>query len=152
MMTCKDRAFIRRIHASAWVPGALALAALLIGGCSKEEPQVEDNSAAEELPAPADYMKDEAFRTTLKEQRQARNQLVAKRAQLLKRVESLSLAVQAKMPNASKEEIEAELQKDPEYVSLAKRLDALVAAYEESRAETLKTVRERIAVPQPVSK
>lgn len=130
--------------------GATGLAVLC--GCSKEEPREEIPESVTQSVPPEEYMKDEAFRTTLKEQRQARNQLVAKRAQLLKRVEKLSLAVQAKMPNASKEEIEAELQKDPEYVSLAKRLDALVAAHEESRAETLKTVRERIAIPQPVSK
>lgn len=130
--------------------GATGFAVLC--GCSKEEPREEIPESVTQSVAPEEYMKDEAFRATLKEQRQARNQLVAKRAQLLKRVEKLSLAVQAKMPNASKEEIEAELQKDPEYVSLAKRLDSLVAAYEDSRAETLKTVRERITVPQPVSK
>lgn len=151
-MTCKYLACLRPIHASACITGALALIVCLVGGCSKEEPREEVPESVTQSVAPEEYMKDEAFRTTLKEQRQARNQLVAKRAQLLKRVEKLSLAVQAKMPNASKEEIEAELQKDPEYVSLAKRLDALVAAYEDSRAETLKTVRERITVPQPVSK
>lgn len=152
MMTCKYRAFIRRIHAFAWVPGALALAALLIGGCSKNEPQ-EAANAEPAIPTPQEYMKDPVFREKLANERHQRDQLLARRAALVHELEEKSRAMQAKMPGASNEAIVAELEKDPEWNSLVKRVEDLTTAAEEARAASLKIVRERIAVPlDPISK
>lgn len=155
MMTCKYRAFIRRIHASAWVTGALALAFLLVGGCTKEEPQAvapSEPSTEAALPKPEEYMKDPVFRQKLVEQREARKTLLSQRMKLVKQLEAKSLAMQAAMPGATDAEIVAALEKDPEWNSLVKRVEDLVTAADENRAETLETVRARLTTPQPISK
>lgn len=151
MMTCKYRAFIRRIHASAWVPGALALAVLLVGGCSKEEPQ-EAARVEPPMPAPQEYMKDPAFREKLATERLQRDQMLAQRGALVRELEAKSRAMQEKMPGASEAEIVAALEKDPEWNSLVKRVEDLTAAADESRAASLKIVRERLAQPSTLSK
>lgn len=151
MMTCKYRAFRRRIHASAWVPGALALAALLIGGCSKEEPQ-DAASAEQKMPTPQEYMKDPVFREKLASERHQRDQILAQRGELVRELEAKSKAMQEKMPGASEAEIVAELEKDPEWNSLVKRVEDLTTAADERRAASLKIVRERLTTPSTLSK
>lgn len=147
-MTCKYLACLGPIHAAARVLGCVVLGTCLIGGCSKEEPREAAAPAAPELPKAEEYMKDPVFRERLKAQRAERGELLAQRAQVVRRLEAMSKAMMEKMPGASEAEVVAELEKDPEWRSLAKRADELVTAFEEKRAETLKTVRERLA-PQP---
>lgn len=152
MMTCKYQAFTRRIHALAWVPGALALAALLVGGCSKNEAQVEEASAEPSLPSPQEYMKDPVFREKLASERHQREAILAQRMKLVRELEVKAKAMQEKMPGASEVEVVAELEKDPEWNSLVKRVEDLATASDESRAQSLKIVRERLAKPATLSK
>lgn len=151
-MTCKYLACLRPIHASACITGALALIVCLVGGCSKEEPREEVPESVTQSVPPEEYMKDEAFRTALKEERHHRAQLAAQRARILKKMQEMSLATVAKMPNATEAEIVAELEKNPEWNSLKARVEDLVRAHEESHATSLETVRKRLVTEQPVSK
>lgn len=99
------------------------------------------------MPKPEEYMHDPVFRETLKRQRAERTELLRQRAAVVRKLEAMSKAMVAKMPGASDEAVVAELEKDPEWRSLAKRADDLVKAFDEKRAETLQTVRDRV-VPQ----
>lgn len=104
------------------------------------------------MPKPEEYMKDPVFRQKLVEQREARKTLLSQRMKLVKQLEAKSLAMQAAMPGATDAEIVAALEKDPEWNSLVKRVEDLVTAADENRAETLETVRARLTTPQPISK
>lgn len=104
------------------------------------------------MPAPQEYMKDPVFREKLATERLQRDQMLAQRGALVRKLEAKSRAMQEKMPGASEAEIVAALEKDPEWNSLVKRVEDLTAAADESRAASLKIVRERLAQPSTLSK
>jgi len=123
--------------------GALTLC---LSGCKKEEPKPELPSNS-----PAVYMKDEGFKKDLAHQRKARLELTKSRAALVEKMKSMVDAQRAKAPGADDAAIKAVLEKDPEWLSLEKRVVDLNAALEENHGRTLKIVGDRIA-PKGVSK
>lgn len=128
-----------------------SLASALVYGCGREDSAV--STPETKVDPPSVYMKDQAFRAKLKTQREARGELVATREGLIDKARAMYEAKAAAMPGADEAAVVAALETDPEWCSLKKKIEDLHAAYEESRAQTLKTVRERIAVPlDPISK
>lgn len=104
------------------------------------------------MPTPQEYMKDPVFREKLASERHQRDQILAQRGELVRELEAKSKAMQEKMPGASEAEIVAELEKDPEWNSLVKRVEDLTTAADERRAASLKIVRERLTTPSTLSK
>lgn len=128
-----------------------SLASALVYGCGREDSAV---SAPEtKVDPPSVYMKDQAFRAKLKTQREARGEIVATREGLIEEARAMYEARAAAMPGADEAAVVAALEGDADWCSLKKKIEDLQTAYEESRAQTLKSVRERIAVPlDPISK
>lgn len=142
---------MRRIHASAWVFCTCAVSALFIAGCDSGESAKTAPDAREELPSPAEYMKDPAFRAALDAQSAERKRLYGARENVRDAMAKLVAAQQATMPSADEAAVKAELEKNPEWVSLQKRHAEAEAAIEENRQQTLRKVRERLA-PKKISK
>ena len=126
----------------------LAIVLSLLCGCTKEEPAGATEVAAD---PPSVYMKDPAFTNALAEKRAARNEVLAAREAILQQLEKLSADMRAAMPGADEAALLKELEKNPDWNSLRKRLDEAQAAFEENRKATLSVVRERLA-PKKISK
>ena len=109
----------------------MGLVVLFLAGCRKEE-------KAPEIPAssPASYMNDPVFRKQLDDKRKELQAIVNERNPLVKRMEELIKEHGQDL---------ASLQKIPEWNDLHKKVVALNAKYEETRARQLKVVRERIS-------
>ena len=110
--------------------GALAL---ILQGCGRDERASEKPSVP--ASAPAVYMNDPVFRQQLEAKRKELQAIVKTRAPLAKRMEEL-------VKEHGKDL--AALQKIPEWNELHKKVTALNAKYEETRARQLKVVRERL--------
>lgn len=123
----------------------VVLAFALLSGCDGEKP----SSAAQAVPTdpPSVYMKDPAFREKLAEERAARNKILSTREKIVEELVGLEAAAKQAHPDATPEEIRAELEKNPEYKSLVQRVRDAEQAVADSRAKTLSTVRERLARP-----
>ena len=109
----------------------MGLVVLFPAGCRKEE-------AKPEVPAssPASYMNDPKFREQVAVKRKDLQAIMNERAPLVRRMEELIRAHGKDL---------ATLQKIPEWNELHKKVTALNAKYEETRARQLKVVRERLA-------
>lgn len=149
-MICQYLAFQRQIHGSTWVLGAFALALSTLVGCSDETPAPAATTPVGDPPAV--YMKDPAFRKALEEKRADRAKLDKVRAELSRELTRLADEARAKLPGADDATVQAELEKNPEWNSLVARFKDVNQAYDDSRAATLKTVRERLAPQKPISK
>ena len=113
---------------------ALALcAALLAGGCSRDDGEAAD--AAPPPYVPESYMKDPEFRGKLAAQRQARNKLVNERAAVKEKMQEIARRLEGD---------EAKIVKDEEWLRLKAQLEDLNARYEQARQEQLQYVRDRI--------
>lgn len=123
-----------------------------MAGCGSDEEAQKSDVVETTAPKPEEYMKDPVFREKLAEQRGVRKELLSQRARIVQKLTNMSRAMQAKMPGASDEEVVAELEKDPEWNSLVKRVEDLVQASEDNRAETLEIVRERLTPTQNSAK
>lgn len=130
--------------------GAMATLAVFLVGCWPEEPQKPEVPPAN---SPSVYMKDKAFRAKLDAQTATRTEIAIARDRLLTELEQRVDAMRAKMPGADDAAVKKELEKDPEWNSLVRRIADANAAYEDNRKATTKIVAERIAPgPKPVSK
>lgn len=119
--------------------GAMATLSFFLAGCRKEEPP------RVKADPPSVYMKDSAFRAALDEKRSARQDVLAVREKLLSEMEKRVAAMRAKMPSADDAAVRAELEKDPAWVSLVKKIEDANTAFEDNRAATTKLVRDRLA-------
>ena len=109
---------------------AMGISLLFLAGCRKEkEPEIPASS-------PESYMRDPVFRKQLDEKRAELSAIVRERKPLVERMEALVREHGQDL---------AALQKIPEWNDLHKKVTALNAKYEETRARQLKIVRERIS-------
>lgn len=132
--------------------GALpTLAAMLLLACGCTEEEKPQGALYAPADPPSVYMKDAAFTNALAEKRAARNEVMAAREAVLQRLEKMSADMRAAMPGADDAALLKELEKNPEWNSLRKRLDDAQAALEENRQATTKIARDRIA-PKKISK
>lgn len=122
----------------------------LIVGCGSEE-ETQNGEAVEntaQAPRPEEYMRDQNFRKKLDDQEIKRNKLLSDRYRVQRALQKKARAMEEKMPGAQESAIVAALEKDPEWVSLKKRMEDLVMAADENRAKTLDVVRDRLAPTQ----
>lgn len=110
--------------------GAMALSALVLAGCGKEEKPAVDPAS------PASYMNDTAFRQQVADKRKELLAIVAERKPLADRMQEL---VREHNENL------AELQKIPEWNELHKKVVALNEKYEATKRRQLAIVRDRLA-------
>ena len=118
--------------------GAMAAWAVLLAGCSREE------TSASRPGAPSLDMKDPSFRKALDEKRAERNAVLGLREKLMQELEKRVDAMRAKMPGADDAAVKKELEKDPEWNSLIKRISDADAAFDDNRKATTKLVSERL--------
>lgn len=123
----------------------LAGVLFLLCGCTKEE---EPRAVAD---APSVYMKDPAYAAAKADVMASRGEVVSARETLIAEMSARVEAVRAKMPGADEEAIKAELEKDPEWRSLEKRMNDANAAYEDNLSKAHKLIGDRIA-PKKISK
>lgn len=127
--------------------GAMALFAVVLTGCSKSEEPLAKPPVVKADP-PSVYMKDKDFRAALDEKRAERQQVLGVREKLLAELEKRVDAMRAKMPGADDAAVKKELEKDPEWNSLIKKIEDANAAFDDNRKATTKIVGDRIA-PRP---
>ena len=150
-MICQYLALKRRIHVSARVLGACVAGAVFLAGCDGEKPSEPSPESRYEMPSPAEYMKDPAFRAALDAQRAAKKRLQSACENVRAELARLAEAQRTAMPGATEAAVEKELEKNPEWNSLRKRFADAEAALEDNRQQTLRIVRERTA-PKKISK
>ena len=126
--------------------GAMALFAVVLTGCSREEEPPKP--PVMKADPPSVYMKDKDFRAALDEKRAERQQVLGVREKLLAELEKRVDAMRAKMPGADDAAVKKELEKDPEWNSLIKKIEDANAAFDDNRKATTKIVGDRIA-PRP---
>lgn len=130
----------------------IAAVALFFAGCDRGEGA---NASAEEpemrADSPSVYMSDPVFTNALAKQRAERREILATNEKLIRQLEAKVEAMRRKLPGASDDAIRIELEKDPEWNSLAKRIKDAQVAFKENRQTTTKLVGERIR-PRPVNR
>lgn len=127
--------------------GAMALFAVVLTGCSKpDEPSAKPPVVKADPPSV--YMKDKGFRKALEEKRAERTEILGVREKLLAELEKRVDAMRAKMPGADDAAVKKELEKDPEWNSLIKKIEDANLAYDDNRRAATKIVRDRLA-PRP---
>lgn len=119
--------------------GVVALGGVIVAGCSREEAP-----AVPKADPPSVYMKDPVFTNALAVQRAARQKILSVREKLVVEMESRVDAMREKMKGASDESVKKELEKDPAWNSLVKRVKDLNTVFEENRLKTTKIVGDRI--------
>ena len=124
--------------------GAAAFCAFLVAGCERDAGGAAA-AAAPKADPPDVYMKDPVFQKALADKRQERKGILSVRRRLVEEAEKKVEAMKAKMPGADEAAIKAELEKDPEWVSLIARVESANDAYNENRLATTKIVGERIS-------
>jgi len=124
--------------------GALAVGALLFAGCSREKKEIPKPVPSKADP-PSVYMKDPDFRAALDEKVAVRKEMLGVREKLLQELEKRVDAARAKLPGADDATVKKELEKDPAWNSLVKRIADVNAASEDNRKATTKIVAERLA-------
>lgn len=122
--------------------GAWTVGVVLLAGCDGEKAPSQE--PAVKVDPPSVYMKDPAFRGALKKQDAARAELTGVLDKLLGELEQRVDAMRAKKPGADDAAVKKELEKDPEWVSLVKRIEDANAALEDNRKATTKLVGDRI--------
>lgn len=124
--------------------GAMALFAVVLTGCSKpEEPSA--TPPVKKADPPSVYMKDKGFRKALDEKRAERQQVLGVREKLLAELEKRVEAMRTKMPGADDAAVKKELEKDPEWNSLIKKIGDANAAFDDNRKATTKIVGDRLS-------
>ena len=131
-------------HLVPCVLGAAVIGVSLVAGCQREG-SGSASAAAPKADPPDVYMKDPVFQKALADKRQERNGILSVRRRLVEEAEKKVEAMKAKMPGADETAIKAELEKDPEWVSLIARVESANDAYNENRLATTKIVGERIS-------
>lgn len=126
--------------------GAMALFAVVFTGCKPEEPSPKP--PVMKADPPSVYMKDKDFRKALEEKRAERAEVLGVREKLLAELEKRVDAMRAKLPGADDEAVRKELEKDPEWNSLIKKIEDANLAYDDNRRAATKIVRDRLA-PRP---
>lgn len=122
----------------------MGMIALVFSGCRKEE---ESSPSSPEV-----YMNDPVFRKQLADGRKEREGFALKRTELVKAMEQMIEAKKAAMPNADSAALKAALEKDPEWVSLEKRVNDLTTAIGESGRRMDEVIRKRVAPKKEISK
>ncbi len=124
--------------------GALAAMAFSLAGC---RPEVEIEAAQQPGRAdpPSVYMKDPAFLKAIDERRAVRLELMGVREKLIAELETRVDAKRAEMPGADDAAVKRELEKDPAWNSLVKRVEDANAALDDNRQKTMSVVSARIA-------
>lgn len=97
-------------------------------------------------------MNDPVFRKQLADGRKEREGFALKRTELVKAMEQMIEAKKAAMPNADSAALKAALEKDPEWVSLEKRVNDLTTAIGESGRRMDEVIRKRVAPKKEISK
>lgn len=116
---------------------ALALcAALLAGGCSRDDGEAAD--AAPPPYVPESYMKDPEFREGMATRRKAREAVVAERADVIAKMRELEAAAGGDA---------AAMETNAEWKALSEELVRLNARYDDAQREVLRYVRARIVPP-----
>lgn len=126
----------------------IGLAGLLSSGCGREGGPSDAERAASPTGAVAGVaarMNDPAYRQALSDGRHARAKLVQMRAGVVEKMTALVEAAKARLGTADEAVLKAELEKDPEWVSLFARCNDLNTAIGESRRDMLAVVRARLA-------
>lgn len=126
-----------------FVLGAMAMLSFAFSGCERKEKSVPATQGAQMDP-PEVYMKDAEFRGKLDAEKQKRMELFKTRAKLVDEMQAKIDAVRAKMPTAEPPAVKAELEKDPEWNSLYKRVEDLNAALNDNRLKATAIVHERM--------
>jgi len=125
---------------------AIGISAFIFAGCSKEEPPAPPSYA------PENYMNDPQFRGKLAGARAEQLKLVRERNVIAEKMKAKIEAMKKKLKTDDPAQLKVELEKDPEWNDLHKQCTAANAKVAAQRKETLKTVRDRITPPKPVSK
>lgn len=116
----------------------MALGGVFFAGCSRDE------EAKPQADPPSVYMKDAVFTNALATQRAARGAILRARTKLVAEMEARVDAMREKLKGASDEAVKKELEKDPAWNSLVKRVTDLNTAFEDNRKETTGIVAERL--------
>lgn len=112
----------------------------VLTGCER----TSESSSTPKMATPSEYMKDPVFREQMDVQRKERDGYIAQRSQLVEKMRKMVEAVQAKMPQATDEQVKAELAKSAEWNSLAKRVEDINTVLKENRARSAEIFRERV--------
>lgn len=123
---------------------AMGTFALAISGCRKEEEPAS--------PSPEVYMNDPVFRRELADGRKEREGFLAKRAELVRKLEQMVEAKKAALPGADDAAVKAALEKDPEWNDLVQRVKDLSTAMKEGGRRMDEVIRRRIAPKKEISK
>lgn len=117
-----------------------------LAGCSRDEAgaSAPGGKAAVSPVAPETYMKDEAFRATLKERDASRNELARAGGAVVARMIEMIEAKKKELNTSDEAVLKAALEKDPEWQSLCARQADANTAMKENRRETMRIVRERL--------
>lgn len=147
-MTCKYLGQKTTATCCAGALFAFVFGIVCVCGCEKEAPQ----DVAETTVEPASsYMNDPAYAAAKADIMAARANVVAVREKLISEMTQRAEAMRAKMPGADEATVKAALEKDPEWNSLAKRMEDANAAYEDNLSKAHKLIGDRIA-PKKISK
>ena len=117
----------------------LAVVLFLACGCTKEE---EPQAKAE--PASV-YMKDPAYAAAKEKVMASRATIVSAREKLIAEMEQMVADAKAKLPGADDATVKAELEKNPTWVSLVKRMEDANVAYEDNLSSAHKLIGERMS-------
>jgi len=151
--------------------GIMAAIGNFVAGCSREA-EAEKSMPPKSDP-PSVYMKDKDFRAALEVKNQKRKEVLGVREKLLQELEKRVDAMREKLSAAGREGtpgtesagregtpgtesagtpvevddamVKKELEKDPEWNSLIKRIEDTNAAYDDNRKAATKLVAERLA-------
>lgn len=123
---------------------AMGAFTLVISGCRKEEEPAS--------PSPEVYMNDPVFRRELADGRKERESFLAKRTELVRKLERMVEAKKAALPGADDAAVKAALEKDPEWNDLVQRVKDLSTAMKEGGRRMDEVIRRRIAPKKEISK
>ena len=123
---------------------AMGAFALAISGCRKEEEPAS--------PSPEVYMNDPAFRRERADGRKEREGFLAKRTELVRKLERMVEAKKAALTGADDAAVKAALEKDPEWNDLVQRVKDLSTAMKEGGRRMDEVIRRRIAPKKEISK
>ena len=109
-------------------------------GCER----TSKSSSETKVAPPSEYMKDPAFRAKMDAQQKERDGYIAQRSKLVAEMQKMVTAAKEKMPQATDDQVKAELAKSAEWNSLVKRVEDLNAVLKENRARSAEIFRERV--------
>lgn len=107
-----------------------AIGLLLMAGCGSDE---ETQSGA--TPSNGAVMDDATFATEVKANRKERTKILLTREKLIARMEAMAEELSKRMPEADLETLRKELEKDPEWNSLCRKVEDFNTLFEENRVK-----------------